>query len=107
MFGIRAAIENTVPISLFNKGQAGKIFSEVRSRGPKVVVKNNVPECVLLSPEEYIKLLDAVEDAHLRNLAEERMAHFDPSTLVSQDEVDKKFGFTPEDLAHTEEIEFE
>ena len=50
---------------------------------------------------------EEAEDLHLLNLAEERMAHFDPSTLVSQDEVDKKFGFTPEDFAHTEEIEFE
>lgn len=54
-----------------------------------------------------VPVAEEAEDLRLRNLAEERMAHFDPSTLVSQDEVDKKYGFTQEDFAHTEEIEFE
>lgn len=42
-----------VPISRFNKGEAGKIFDEVKSGGFKIVVKNNVPTCVLITPEKY------------------------------------------------------
>ena len=53
---IRSALENTIPISQFNRGLAGKIFEEVKRYGAKVVMKNNIPECVLLSPEEYIRL---------------------------------------------------
>lgn len=60
---IRSAIENTVPISLFNRGLAGKIFEEVKCYGAKVVMKNNLPEWVLLSPDEYIRLLDEVNDS--------------------------------------------
>ena len=104
---IRGAIENTIPISLFNKGLAGKIFSDVRARGSKVVMKNNAPECVLLSPDEYIKLMDEVNDARLLSLAATRMSNFDPSTLISQAAVDAEFGFTAESLAETGEIEFE
>ena len=66
---IRGAIENTIPISMFNKGLAGKIFSDVRAHGSKVVMKNNAPECVLISPDEYIKLMDEVNDARLLSLA--------------------------------------
>ena len=55
MSSIRSAIENTIPISLFNRGLAGKIFDEVKRYGAKVVMKNNTPECVLLSPDEYIR----------------------------------------------------
>lgn len=55
---IRSAIENTVSISLFNKGLAGKIFEEVKTSGAKVVMKNNSAECVLLSPNEYLSILD-------------------------------------------------
>ncbi len=40
---VRSAIQNSVPISNFNKGMAGKIFSDVRATGPKVVIKNNIP----------------------------------------------------------------
>ena len=62
----RSAIENTIPISLFNRGLAGKIFDEVKRYGAKVVMKNNTPECVLLSPEEYIQLLDNLGVRHIR-----------------------------------------
>lgn len=107
MDSIRSAIENTVSISLFNRGLAGKIFDEVKRYGAKVVIKNNTPECVLLSPEEYIRLLDELNDARLLNCAAERMAHYDPSTTISQEEVDREFGFSPDDYKNTDEIEFE
>lgn len=42
-----------VPISMFNKGGAGRIIEEVKRDGVRVIVKNNVPECVMISVEEY------------------------------------------------------
>lgn len=103
---IRGAIENTIPISLFNKGLAGKIFEDVRQCGAKVVMKNNAAECVLLSPEQYVQLLDEVNDARLLALATERMAKFDGVT-VSQEDVDREFAFSPSDYEDVGEIEFE
>ena len=79
MADVTSAIRNTVPITLFNRGLAGKIFEEVKQQGSKVVMKNNTPECVLLSPEEYLHLMDEVNDAKLAALAAERMQHFDPA----------------------------
>lgn len=107
MGSIRSAIENTVPITQFNRGLAGKIFDEVRRCGAKVVMKNNAPECVLLSPEEYIRLLDEINDARLLAMATERISHFTPSTTVSQEQVDREFGFTATDYEDTDGIEFE
>ena len=52
MSSIRSAIENTVSISLFNRGLAGKIFDEVKKHGAKVLMKNNKPECVMISQDE-------------------------------------------------------
>ncbi|MCD7748621.1 MAG: type II toxin-antitoxin system Phd/YefM family antitoxin [Oscillospiraceae bacterium] len=101
MANILGAIENTISISLFNRGQAGKIFDEVRRCGAKVVMKNNAAECVLLSPEEYVSLMDEVNDARLLATATERMAGFN-RTLVSQEDVDRQFGFTEENLADVE-----
>lgn len=103
---IRGAIENTIPISLFNKGLAGKIFEDVRQSGAKVVMKNNSAECVLLSPEQYVQLLDEVNDARLLALASERMAKYG-GTTVSQENMDWEFGFAPGDYENTEEIDFE
>lgn len=107
MNSIRSAIESTIPISLFNRGLAGKIFDEVKKYGAKVVIKNNVPECVLLSPDEYIRLLDEANDARLLAVATERMSHYDPSSLVSQMQVDREFGFQPSAYQNTEDITFE
>lgn len=67
---IIAAIQNTISISQFNRGLAGKIFQDVKNSGAKVVMKNNAPECVLLSPDEYVSLMDEVNDARLLTLAE-------------------------------------
>jgi len=64
-----SSIENTVPISLFNRG--------------------------------------LINDARLLAEATKRMSHFDPSTVISQKEVDQEFGFSPADYDDVEEIEFE
>lgn len=48
-----------IPITRFNKGEAGKIIDEVKKEGARIIVKNNVPECVLISIEEYTELQEA------------------------------------------------
>lgn len=58
---VSAVIRDTVPITHFNRGLAGKIFEEVRQSGAKVVIKNNSPECVLLSPEVYLSIMDEIK----------------------------------------------
>ena len=69
MLSVKSAITNTIPISNFNRGLAGKIFADVRTSGAKVVIKNNMPECVLLSPEEYVKMVNVIEEAELLKMA--------------------------------------
>lgn len=107
MSDISGAIRNTVSISLFNRGLAGKIFDEVKQSGAKVVMKNNAAECVLLSPDEYIRLMDEVNDARLLTIASERMAHFDPETAISAEELYKELGITREELDSVGEVEIE
>lgn len=104
---MRAAIEHTVPISSFNRGLAGKIFGDVKKTGAKVVMKNNVAECVLLSPQAYISLMDELNDARLLALAVERTKGFDPALAFPQDQVDRAFGFRAEDLSDVDEAVFE
>lgn len=107
MNNVKFALNNTIPITLFNKGKAGKIFDEVKNKGPKIVFKNNEPECVLISPEEYVKIMDTLEDLELLAESYKRLETFDQSKLVSQEEVDKEFGFDQLDLDDVDGIEFE
>ena len=104
---VRSMLENTVPISMFNKGMAGKIFESVRQSGTKVVMKNNVAECVLLSPEEYIAIIDELEDMYLMAEARSRMENFNVDKLISREEFDRRFGITEEDIKDFEGVDFE
>lgn len=107
MGSVLSAITNTIPISLFNRGLAGKIFEEVKQCGAKVVMKNNAAECVLLSPDEYVRLMDEVNDARLLAVAMDRFAKYDPTNVITEEEIYKEFGITENDLAGYEEVELE
>lgn len=107
MNNIVSAIRDTISISLFNRGLAGKIFEEVKQSGAKVVMKNNTAECVLLSPEEYMSLIDEINDARLLTIASERFEHYDPETAVSGDELYRELGITREALDNCGEVEIE
>jgi hypothetical protein len=102
-----SAITNTVPISLFNRGLAGKIFEDVKQHDAKVVTKNNTAECVLLAPDEYVRLTDEVNDARLLAITTERMIHYNPTTVISGSEMNRRLGITDEDLDGYDEVEIE
>ena len=107
MQSVVSAINRTIPISLFNRGLAGKIFSDVKQNGPKVVMKNNEAEVVLLPPDQYVELMDLLNDYELLSLAAERLEHYDPSTLISEEEMERRLNITQEDLDSVGEVEFE
>lgn len=107
MSDVSSAIKNTVPISLFNKGLAGRIFEDVRKSGARVVMKNNIAECVLLSPQEYVDLMEELNDSRLLSMANERMSHFDPSSAISAKELYQELGISKEDLKDFEDVEIE
>lgn len=107
MSNVASVILDTIPISQFNRGMAGKIFAEVKEKGARVVMKNNCAECVLLAPNEYIRLIDLAEDAKLAAVAAKRMESFDLKNTVTADEVYKKYGVDEIDTSDFDEVEFE
>ena len=84
-------LDALVPITRFNRGEANKIFDEVRESGCKIVVKNNTPACVMLTPERFQKMMEMIEDQALFALAEERLKH-DSETRYSAAEVYRELG---------------
>ena len=93
-------LDSIIPISQFNKGQANKIFSDVKKFGTKIVVKNNVPECILMSPQSYQRMMEEYEDAILAAEAEKRLSK--NTEYISHDDVMKEFGLEPSDLDDVE-----
>lgn len=107
MDSVVSAVTKTVPISQFNRGLAGKIFSDVKAHGSKVVMKNNTAEVVLMSPDEYVQIMDTLNDYLLLTMAVDRMSDYDPSKLISEEEMDRRLGITREDLDSIDDVEFE
>ena len=97
-------LDALIPISRFNKGEANKIFDEVRSSGYKIVVKNNAPACVLLAPERYKELTDIFDDHYLLTLAEERLKN-DNAPTIPFEEILAKDGLTIADIEAMEDVE--
>ena len=86
-----------VPITRFNKGEANKIFDEVRKTGSKIVVKNNAPACVLLSPETYNELINEIEEMKLYALVNERLS-CNEKDYISHDNIMIELGLSKVDL---------
>ncbi|MBQ9596095.1 MAG: hypothetical protein IJR35_09575 [Synergistaceae bacterium] len=103
--------ENThiVPLSLFNQGKAGEVFEEVRRSGTKLVIddRDDSAVCIIMKPEDYMKMSDDYNEIALLAVAEDRLKHFDESKLISQEEMDRRLGITPEDLEGWEDVELE
>ncbi len=96
---VMGVMRSIVPITRFNKGEANRIFDEVETSGTKIVMKNNRPACVLMSPGKYESLMEMLSDYVLQEEAESRMAGYDPRESKSQEEVMKDLGITPDELS--------
>lgn len=101
-----SALQNMISFSEFNRGQAGKIFDSVKKAGAKIVVKNNNPECVLISVDEYVKMVDEINDMRALLMAADRMDNFDGimKDTFSQEEIEKIFDV---DTSDCDEVEIE
>ena len=57
------------------------------------------------APFSFFTML--ASDPPLLSIAVERMEHFDPSTLISEEEMDRELGITQEEFDSVGEVEFE
>ncbi|MGO1044721.1 type II toxin-antitoxin system Phd/YefM family antitoxin [Clostridioides difficile] len=99
-------LNTIVPISRFNKGEANKIFDEVKKSGSKVVVKNNVPTCILITPEKYEEMINIIEDYKLLLETENRMKNLTESELIPRDELMEDLNISEKDIEDIE-VDFE
>lgn len=97
-------LECLVPITQFNKGQASRIFDRLRTEKQLVVLKNNAPSAVILSPEEYARLSEIEEDYALLLEATQRLADSTNESTLSFDTVMSNLGISEKELNDAEDI---
>lgn len=66
-------LQSLIPITQFNRGQASRIFDRLHTERQLIVLKNNQPSAVILSPEEYARLAEIEEDYFLLLEADKRL----------------------------------
>lgn len=98
-------LQSLVPISQFNKGQAAKIFDRLRNERELIVLKNNQPSAVILSPEEYTRLTEIEAEYYLLLEANKRMA--ESQKVIPMDVVMSNLGISEEELQNSEDVDIE
>ena len=105
MFSILHVFDSMFSVTDFNQGKARQIFDKVKTSGIGVVVKNNKPECFLVSPEEFKSMMEMIENYEDLKLARQRIEKHDMSESLSAEEV---FGdISAADLEELRDVEFE
>lgn len=100
-------LQSLVPISQFNKGQAAKIFDRLRSERELIVLKNNQPSAIILSPEEYTRLTEIEEDYFLLLEANKRMEDNGNKKTISFDSIMDNLGINETEILEAEDVNIE
>lgn len=94
-------LDNLVSVSELSHGGVSKTLSRVGDDNPIVVMRNNKPAAIVISPDDYRRLTEAEEDFALYLEAEERMKRDDGTRLGMDDVFGKDYkpvddGYVPE-----------
>ena len=99
-------LDSLVPITQFNRGQASRIFDRLHNENQLIVLKNNQPAAIILSPSEFQRLSEIEEDYTLLLEATRRLKE-DSSSTYSREEVMSELGISEADLAAAGDVVME
>ena len=100
-------LHSLIPISQFNKGQAAKIFDRLNSEKELIVLKNNQPSAIILSPEEYTRLTEIEEEYFLLLDTYKSMEDHGENKTIPFDYVMNNLGISKEELLDAEDVDIE
>ena len=95
-----------VPITQFNRGQASMFFDRLHTENQLIVLKNNQPAAIILSPSEFQRLSEIEENYTLLLEATRRLKE-DSSSTYSREEVMSELNISEADLAATGDVVME
>ena len=99
-------LDSLVPITQFNRGQASRIFDRLHSESQLIVLKNNQPAAIILSPSEFQRLSEIEEDYTLLLEATRRLKE-DSSSTSSREELMSELNISEADLSAAGDVVIE
>ena len=100
-------LHSLISITQLNRGQAAKIFDRLRTERQLVVLKNNQPSAIILSPEEYARLSELEEDYNLLMESNDRLVNNAGNFSLDYNTVLNNLGITEEEVNKAEDVEIE
>lgn len=104
MTNMKMAITNTLSITDLARNLS-KAVDSLKS-GAKVIVKNNKPEAVLMSTEDYLEMIEEMEDMQDALLAAQRIEANKGKQTIDSETFWKEFDVDDSDVDDSE-VEFE
>lgn len=106
---LRSALDHIISVSDLGRGKASKVIQDVeKNKDQYIVVKNNRPQAVILSVEEYNNLMETREELELLLLATKRLSTNSTEQYTSMETVMEELGISDseiEELAESVDIE--
>lgn len=100
-------LKSLVSVSYFNRGKASQIFDRLKTEKELIVLKNNKPSAVIISPEEYERLVSIEEDYELLLEANKRLTDVNENSTASWTDVLKELEISEEEINATGDVEVE
>jgi antitoxin StbD len=99
---MKEVMDRIVPITRFNRGEANKIFDELKETGVKSVLKNNIRVGVIVEPRQYDEMVELLEDYALYFEAERRMKKAEGTGFLSEKQVMDALNITESELGEAD-----
>ena len=96
---LRNILGHIISVSDLGRGKASKVISEIEKNNDQyIVIKNNKPQAVILSIDEYNNLLESKEELELLLMASSRIKEINSDEYTDMSDVMKDFGIEDEEL---------
>ena len=99
-------LDSLGPITQFYRGQAASSFDRLQTEYQLIVLKNNQPAAIILSPSEFQRLSEIEEDYTLLLEATRRLKE-DSSSTSSREDVMSELNINEADLAAAGDVVME
>lgn len=95
----RNALDHIISVSDLGRGKASRVIQDVeKNKDQYIVVKNNRPQAVILSVDEYNLLMEAKEELELLLIASKRVSMNKSDKYTSLKNVMDELGVTDSDI---------
>jgi len=96
---LRDIVNHIISVSDLGRGKASKVIKNIESDNESyIIVKNNKPKAVIVSVDEYNRMVDSLEKMELLLLASKRIKTNKQSEYLAYEDVLAEFHITAEEI---------